>query len=249
MKYFVVTDIHDHYSLMMEALNKQGFNPECENHKLIVCGDAFYSGPEPGKMFEYLRNLRDKDKLIFINGNHDRELLESINNKFPQGRPGNKRCAEGVVEYITGKTGLSNEELASECNKIGFTSFLDSAIPYYETDHYVFTHGFIPDKNKKYNPDWRKENKKSSFDLKDGMMLSMRYGIQEPGKKIVFGHYSAARCYIMRNATSENWEKGLYKDVLKVPLKGFEPFYGDTFIALDQSVKKTGFINCIIIED
>ncbi|MBO4694854.1 MAG: metallophosphoesterase [Clostridia bacterium] len=249
MKYFVVSDTHDHYLLMIEALNKQGFDPECEDHKLIVCGDAFYSGPEPGKMFEYLKTLKEKDKLVFINGNHDRELLEAINNKFTQGRPGNRRCAEGVVEHITGKTRLSNEELASECNKIGFTSFLKSALRYFETEHYVFTHGFIPVKDKKYNPDWRNEGSKSKFDLTDGMMMSMKYGIQEPGKIIVFGHYSAARCYVMKNATSENWEKGLYKVVNNVPQEGFLPFYGNTFIALDQSVKKTGFINCLIIED
>lgn len=80
-------------------------------------------------------------------------------------------------------------------------------------------------------------------------MLSMLYGVSEPNKTIVFGHYSAARCYKMKNATQGDWENKIYKDVSDVPKEGFYPFFGETFIAIDQSVKKTGFINCIVLED
>ena len=34
-----------------------------------------------------------------------------------------------------------------------------------------------------------------------------------------------------------------------VPAEGFQPFLGDTFIALDQSVKKTGFMNCLVLDE
>jgi hypothetical protein len=53
----------------------------------------------------------------------------------------------------------------------------------------------------------------------------------------------------MKNATPTDCEKKIYKDVSKVPAEGFKPFFGDTFIAIDQSVKKTGFMNCIVIEE
>ena len=81
------------------------------------------------------------------------------------------------------------------------------------------------------------------------MTLSMRYGISEPNKMIVCGHYSAARCYLMKDAKEADWDNKIYKDVSGVPAEGFKPFFGDTFIAIDQSVKKTGFMNCIIIEE
>jgi hypothetical protein len=116
----------------------------------------------------------------------------------------------------------------------------------------VFTHGFIPTEKKAYRPDWRNATEKewrNAASRGDAMALSMRYGISEPNKKIVCGHYSAARCYLMQNATPTDWENKIYKDVSKVPAEGFKPFFGDTFIAIDQSVKKTGFMNCIVIEE
>ena len=81
------------------------------------------------------------------------------------------------------------------------------------------------------------------------MMLSMRYEISEPNKMIVCGHYSAARCYLMKNAAPSDWDNKIYKDVSGVPVDGFRPFFGDTFIAIDQSVKKTGFMNCVVLEE
>jgi UDP-2,3-diacylglucosamine pyrophosphatase LpxH len=252
MKNFVVSDIHDHYDLLTESLNCNGFDINNEDHRLIVCGDAFYSGPQPGELFVFLRELSEKGRLIFIYGNHDIELLDNLRVKRFT-RPANRRCAALIVRYLTQKTELSDDELVSECENLGFTRFL-AEIPvwYYENEDYVFTHGFIPTDKKAYRPDWRDATERewrTAAARGDAMMLSMRYGISEPNRKIVCGHYSAARCYLMKNATPTNWENKMYKDVSKVPAEGFKPFFGDTFIAIDQSVKKTGFMNCIVIEE
>ncbi|MBQ0092796.1 MAG: metallophosphoesterase family protein [Clostridiales bacterium] len=252
MKYFVVSDIHDRFCLMRNALTAKGFDPAREDHRLILCGDAFYSGEEPGELYEHLLDLHGKEKLILIYGNHDVELLDNLRaGHF--GRSGNRTCAELLVRHLTGKNGLSDAELIAECARLGFTDFL-ATVPvwYFETPHYVFTHGFIPTEKYAYRPDWRnateKEWRTAAF-RGDGMLLSMRYGVRVPGKTVVFGHYSAARCYRMKNAAPEDWEKKLYKKVSAVPPDGFRPYFGDTFIALDQSVAKTGFVNCIILDD
>ena len=252
MKNFVVSDIHDHYDLLTESLNRNGFDINNEDHRLIVCGDAFYSGPQPGELFVFLRELSEKGRLIFIYGNHDIELLDNLRVKRFT-RPANRRCAVLIVRYLTQKTELSDDELLSECENLGFTRFL-SEVPvwYYESEDYVFTHGFIPTEKKAYRPDWRDATERewrTAAARGDAMMLSMRYGISEPNKRIVCGHYSAARCYLMKNATPTDWENKIYKDVSKVPAEGFKPFFGDTFIAIDQSVKKTGFMNCIVMEE
>ena len=252
MKNFVVSDIHDHYDLLTESLNRNGFDINNEDHRLIVCGDAFYSGPQPGELFVFLRGMSEKGRLIFIYGNHDIELLDNLRaGKFT--RPANRRCAELIVEYLAQKTGLADDELVLECDKLGFISFL-SEIPvwYYEAEDYIFTHAFIPTEKRAYRSDWREATERewrTAAARGDAMALSMRYGISEPNKKIVCGHYSAARCYLMKNATPTDWENKIYKDVSKVPAEGFKPFFGDTFIAIDQSVKKTGFMNCIVIEE
>jgi UDP-2,3-diacylglucosamine pyrophosphatase LpxH len=252
MKNFVVSDIHDHYGLLMDALNRNKFDINNEDHRLIVCGDAFYSGPQPGELFVLLRELFEKDRLIFIYGNHDIELLDNLRAQSFT-RPANRKCAELIVQHLTQKAELTDDELVFECERLGFTRFL-SEIPvwYYENENYVLTHGFIPTEKKAYRPDWRDATERewrTAAARGDAMMLSMRYGISEPGKKIVCGHYSAARCYLMKDATESDWDKQIYKDVSGVPTEGFKPFWSETFIAIDQSVKKTGFMNCIVIEE
>lgn len=251
MKNFAVSDVHDHHSLLIEALNQAGFDESNESHRLILCGDAFYSGPEPGELFVFLRELSAKGRLIFIYGNHDTELLDNLREKCFK-RKANRTCAELVVKHLTGEEDLTDEELASRCEEIGFTAFLsDVPLWYYETENYIFTHGFIPTVKRTYNPNWRSSTEKEwrAASQADAMLLSMRYSVSESGKKIVCGHFSAARCYLMKDASESDWENKLYKDVSSVPIEGFKPFFGDTFIALDQSVKKTGFINCIILEE
>ena len=188
MKNFVVSDIHDHYDLLMDALNRNGFALNNEYHRLIVCGDAFYSGPQPGELFVFLRKLSEKGRLIFIYGNHDIELLDNLRaGKFT--RPANRRCAELIVRYLTQKTELSDDALAIECERLGFTRFLsETPVWYYESEDYVFTHGFIPTEKKAYKPDWRNATEKewrNAAARGDAMALSMRYGISEPNKKIV----------------------------------------------------------------
>ena len=252
MENFVVSDIHDHYDLLMEALLCNGFDRQNGEHHLIVCGDAFYSGPQPGELFAFLRELSEAGRLIFIYGNHDVELLDNLNAKAFT-RPANRRCAELLVGHLTGQTGLTDGELAAACERLGFTAFLrDVPVWYYETADYVFTHGFIPTDKRAYRPDWRSATEKewrTAAARGDAMMLSLRYGVSEPQKKIVCGHYSAARCYLMQHATQADWDNKIYKDVSGVPAEGFKPFFGDTFIAIDQSVKKTGFMNCIVLEE
>ena len=53
----------------------------------------------------------------------------------------------------------------------------------------------------------------------------------------------------MKDATQADWDNKIYKDVSEVPVDGFKVFFGDTIIALDQSVKKTGFVNCVVLEE
>lgn len=250
MKYFVVSDVHDHYDLMMKALTEKGFDRKDKNHVLILCGDAFYSGPQPGEMFMFLNSMHNEGRLILIYGNHDIELLDNLKaGNFR--RTGNRKCAELLVSYITGKNNLTDADLISECEQLGFTGFLENVpIWFYETDQYVFTHAFIPTKKKAYRSDWRAANEREwrrTAASSDAMCLSMRYGICEPDKTIVCGHFSAARFYLMKDATASDWENKIYKDVSKVPAEGFKPFFGNGIIAIDQSVKKTGFINCIVI--
>ena len=71
MKYFVFGDVHGYYSLLMEELKKNGYDEENENHMLISLGDNFDRGPENYKMYEFLKKMKQKNKIILVKGNHD----------------------------------------------------------------------------------------------------------------------------------------------------------------------------------
>ena len=236
MKYFVVSDVHDHYYLLKDVLDKNGFDINNDDHKLIICGDSFTGGPNPGELYKFLKLLHDKKNLIFIYGNHDLDLMNNIEkgvySKY------NQKCIDKIIEY-----GYDIKEVGNFIKEV--------TVPYFEINDYIFIHGFIPTIKNEYNPNWRGSSDKEFYTstIKDGMKLSMFYKIKEPNKKIVFGHFSAARCYKMNNATIADWNNKIYKDVKDVPLYGFKTFCGDSFIALDSSVKKTKFLNLLVIKD
>lgn len=236
MKYFVVSDVHDHYYLLKEVLDKNGFDINNSDHKLIICGDAFVRGNEPGELFKFLKLLYSKDKLIYIYGNHDLELLNNINKG--EYSKSNLICINKIKEY-----GIDINEVSKFISEV--------AIPYFETKDYIFIHGFLPTKSNTYNPNWRNSSEKEfkGTTIKDGMKLSMFYKISEPNKTIVFGHFSTSRCYKMKSASLDDWNNKIYKDTKDVPLEGYKTFYGDTFIALDSSCYKTGFLNLLIINN
>ena len=75
MKYFVSADIHSFYDEWMVALDKAMFDIENPEHKIIICGDLFDRGRQPKEIIDFV--LRNKEKIIYIKGNHE-DLLEEL---------------------------------------------------------------------------------------------------------------------------------------------------------------------------
>ena len=80
-KFFVVSDIHSFYTPLKKALDGAGFDPDNEDHWLVVCGDAFDRGRES---FEVLRFLMGLERKILIRGNHDDLLEECCLRGYPE---------------------------------------------------------------------------------------------------------------------------------------------------------------------
>ena len=251
MKYFVVSDVHNNYTILKKTLDEKGFDENNDGHKLIICGDAFVYGEEAGKMLAYLQHLIELNRLIYIFGNHDLDLVKRI-------RSGkldtvNRKTLVNILSlYGTEPDRLDDDKLCALCKETGVDAFIeDNTIPYFETDDYVFVHGFIPTAKRKYIDGWRSCDPGAfkSATKSDSMVLVLKYGIKENGKTIVAGHYSTARGYVMQNATKDDWENKKYKNIKNVPDSFFKPFYADGLILIDGSVTKTGRINCLIIEN
>ena len=74
------------------------------------------------------------------------------------------------------------------------------------------------------------------------------------GKTIVCGHSAAAygNARVLVNPSEWNDKKydniqRLKKDLSNIDL--YKPFYGDCVIGIDSNVYKTGFVNCIVVEE
>lgn len=59
----------------MVALDKAMFDIENPEHKIIICGDLFDRGRQPKEIIDFV--LRNKEKIIYIKGNHE-DLLEEL---------------------------------------------------------------------------------------------------------------------------------------------------------------------------
>lgn len=126
---------------------------------------------------------------------------------------------------------------------------IPAMVDHFETDHYIFTHGWIPcvatsiaSNEMEYVPvaDWRNADEKMWKKARwvNGMEAA-HAGILEPGKTIVCGHWHCS----FGHSRYEN-DGGEFDN-----RPNFSPYYGRGIIALDACTPRSGKVNCIVIED
>ena len=98
-KFFVVSDVHSFYTPLKKALDENGFNPNDENHWLIVCGDCFDRGDESEELLHYLMSLERK---ILVKGNHDILLEDCCKRGFPYSHD-KQNGTTRTIQDISGK--------------------------------------------------------------------------------------------------------------------------------------------------
>lgn len=246
MKYFVVSDVHGFYTQLMNALTKEGFDEENPEHKLIVCGDLMDRGKEAFELQEYILKLLKNDKVILIRGNHEDLVLEMINNFDDYARDimYTHHAHNRTIHTMLDLTGMDlsvamfePDDFKAACKR---TRFIKDIIPkmvdFFETEHYIFVHGWIPDSYRGYTKSWRTANPKAWERARwtNGIDSAMYYKCTEPGKTIVCGHWHCSYGH-------EVYEKGSPDD--------YSPFYGEGIIAIDACTALSGKVNCIVIED
>ena len=96
-KFFVTSDIHSFCTPLKKALDKKGFDPNNEDHWLVVCGDVFDRGDESKEVLYFLMSLERK---ILVKGNHE-WLLEQCVNEISRGVvPGRHHFSNGTIKTI-----------------------------------------------------------------------------------------------------------------------------------------------------
>ncbi|MBO5328776.1 MAG: metallophosphoesterase [Clostridia bacterium] len=263
MRYYTVSDPHGHFSLMKKALKESGYFSDDSQKKLIICGDLFDRGGEAIEMQNFIVDLLSRNEVILIRGNHEL-LIEKLAEDLPFYTAGdyrfNHHFLNGTFSTAFQLTGFKEDGLEVYPKRLAlalkntplFKKILPACVNYFETDKFVFVHGYIPCFAKKsplgyygykYLPDWRNALQKDWDDAVwyNGMEASRAdlYNVTEPNKTIICGHYKAS--YGHSTLENKGRESGENAD--------YTPYYGNGIIAIDACTVQSGFVNCIVLED
>ena len=251
-KLFVCSDIHSFYTPLIKALNEKGFDPNNEDHWLVVCGDCFDRGPESYELLKYLMQLKRK---ILVRGNHDTLLEECCMREFPEWHD----ASNGTKKTIEDLGGAGYGRPFDECCQITWNKtarYRELLVNYFETQNYIFVHSWIPtnvkfEGNSKpwyqqgktftWMEDWRNANDVEWEEAMWGNPFNMwQDGLNKTGKTIVFGHWhcSTGHCMASGLELSEFGENAYW-----------EPFIHDNIIGIDRCTAHTGEVNVLVLED
>ncbi len=262
MRYYVVSDTHGFYTETVNALRSVGFFEDTESHKLVLCGDALDRGSEALSLVDLLLKLNAEGRLIYVLGNHEELLYKCLRAiecgwTFEIASGMSVHYDNGTWDTILQLSGMSDREalahpealVAAVRDTDYYKILLPSAIDYYETEKYIFAHGWIPTIRRgvkpyiqySYDPDWRSADREAWREARwdNGMDLACKHHITEPKKTVVCGHWHS----YYGHETYEN------KKAKEVRDRDNSPFYAKGIISIDGCTVVSGRVNCIVIED
>ncbi|MBR2460919.1 MAG: metallophosphoesterase, partial [Clostridia bacterium] len=199
---------------------------------LVVCGDCYDRGKENLEIYAFLKSIKNK---ILIAGNHEDMLIEALK-RGSLGKADYHNGTDVTVEQFLGSNNLDpyGRILAPESAKKELYDFADSMYDYFETEKYVFLHGWTPEAITK-DKGWRTA---TLDDWREARWVEWNKLYPEhpkvEGKTVVCGHRSA-------------WF-GMTFDETR-PMNSFLPFYGDGIVVIDGSTNSSGLVNVLVVED
>jgi serine/threonine protein phosphatase 1 len=252
MKYFVVSDVHSFFKELMDALNEKGFEIDNKEHKLVVCGDLFDRGDETVQLFEFVKELQNQDRLIYIRGNHEDLLVDCVQ-EIRTGRiPRNHHFHNGTVKTICMLCGQNEwimydttwRDKICEVMQPVLDFIDDNCVNYAEVGDYIFVHGWIPSFS--HLDDFRDGDLSDWKEARwlNGMDMWRNPANRVNGKKIVCGHWHCSWGWSHIRQERKEWPQVNRKDWQK----SFEPFIDDGIVAIDACTAYSGKVNVLVIE-
>lgn len=257
MKYYVTADIHGYFSELKEALAEKGFFEDTSSHKLIICGDLYDRDQEAKALQEFILDLLSNNQVILIRGNHEDLALELLNTWHLKSYKRYHHNANGTVDTVCQLTGNSDVDINLHSEMVGrdfmqspyIQTIIPSMVDYFETEHYIFTHGWLPStsisvtpyiKQFNLNPNWRNADKATWNKARwiNGMEAA-HGGATVEGKTVVCGHWHCSFGHANYEHDGGEFDNN----------PNFSPYYGDGIIALDACTIRSHKVNCIVIED
>ncbi len=234
-KLFVVSDVHGHCTLLKEALEQAGFDKDNEDHLLVCCGDYFDRGNENVEVLKFFERLKHK---VLLRGNHEDMLLKL----FRTGKVLPHHYINGTMrtlENFFGKYSINPED-----DTIDFSGktrivdriceFIEETADYYETEKYVFVHGWLPENA--LTPEERQKASPEAWEKARWVKWNERYVGLRPlaDKTLVCGHVPT-------------WYAGVFDG--NRDQKDISIFCGNGIIAVDAGTADTKQVNVLVLQD
>ena len=246
MKYYVTADIHGFCSAFLRALADTGYFSDPEPHKLVILGDLFDRGEEAKELQDFI--LEHREEMILIRGNHEDLFREMVTED--EGLPFSHHVSNGTYDTALQLTGyepvmarIRNLDFAEAAQKTPYyTEIIPSMLDYWETEQYIFVHGWIPcirgRTGYSYLPEWREAGEKEWVNARwcNGMD-AVRTCREE--KTILCGHWH----------TSYGHHKYEKKGSEFGPDADFSPYRAPGIIALDACTAFSGKVNVVVVEE
>lgn len=251
MTYFVFADPHGNYEALITAITEMGYDAANPQHQLIGCGDYFgraaQSNSDCVNIWKYLTSPHHTNKPICIRGNHESILIDAIerrqltevdiyngeHNTFASflGRYPNQVKRDYYLQFDAAKVMMN----------VGFYDWLKSLPWYFETEHYIFTHGFVPmmyfNRGVELNDFGESEWEEASWSNTPDDIRTLDLIKVGTHKTIVFGHWRAKE---LNEKFADKWEEKdgeIYVDKER------------NLIGLDTTTALSHKVGCVVIED
>ncbi len=232
-KYFVVSDIHGHFTQLKEALSSAGFDAENENHVFVCCGDYFDRGNENVEVLKFCERLKHK---VLIRGNHEDMLLKIFDTA--EMRPHNfLNGTQQTIEEFFGKYCLNADNTLDFSGKTSMLNrlyaFIDGMVDCFETEEFVFLHGWFPEGA--VTPALREQAGAYAWERARWIKWTDKYNGERPlaDKTVVCGHVPTFLAYRVDAARCAE-DTDLY--------------YGNGLIAVDTGVFETKKIHVLVLD-
>ena len=234
-KLFVVSDIHGHCTLLKNALAKAGFDKDDPNHLLICCGDYFDRGDENMQVLRFFERLPHK---VLLRGNHEDMLLKL----FQTGKLQQHHYINGTMrtlENFFGKYAIDPvDDTIDFSGKTRIVDriceFIENTVDYYETENYVFVHGWLPENA--LSQEARQQATAEDWAKARWVKWNERYIGLRPleDKTLICGH--------LPTFCANSFDRNRGKNCCDI-------FYGNGIVAIDAGTAETQKINVLVLED
>lgn len=234
---FITSDVHSYYDILMDELNKAGYDYTNDSHIFVSLGDLLDRGDKPKECLEFVNSLPPERKIL-IRGNHEDLMEQAIRAKYfthTDFYNGTAQTAQLVTGISLG-TAPDHAVLFAMSDSKLYNDYINSCVDYAIVGNHVFVHGWIPcfDENgSTYYNDSNWENGNWGYARWLNGMAAWNNGIRLQGKTIFCGHWHTSWGHV-----------GLHNELVE----RFDPFIDEGIVALDACCAYSHKLNVYKLE-